>query len=683
MTTGPQSNLSAPAGYGSSDLVFNDNFSGTTLDSNWHPYLASNGSSGGPWNSIGSGDSSEGGLYMAQYDVPSQVSVNNGLTLTTTHQSIVGKNGDASQTYPYTSGAVSSYGAFEFTGGYLQISMQQPSGDGSWPALWLVPGQGAGNAGIVGDNFEIDMQEGNYTSGSSNPNNNLAWHLHTPAGVFGGVATLSTNLSSGFNTYAIDWEPGKSITWYLNGQQVAQVTSAQAPIPDEPMEVIMDNAVGNSASSGFRTIADGSTPSVMPMQVGDVQLYQKPGSGDTVLGANVTASSGGTSSSGTTTGTGSGSTSSGSTSSGSSASGGTSSGGTTTGTGTGSTSSGSTSSGSSASGGTSSGGTTTGTGTGGTSSGSTSSGTGGTSSGTSSSGSTSSGGTAGSGSVTDSTGGAGSTGTGPGSAGSGSSSSGSTGTGTGTGTGAGSSGAVTPPVAPVLTVADHALSVGAGKSVALGLGVSIPKAGDNVTVNIKGLPSYETITDSLDHKTFSGSNVTLTAAEANSGVTLNSNYHGRGQPSATLTVTATDHTGTPMTSAAQSILVKDPVSSPVPGTPGSVSSGSSGSVASLHDGRPVRSGSVHQVDVSQWFDHHPGFASALNTLSDAVASRRGATSSTASSVEPTAGTSQRAFALLSQMMAGDFGNASHFAQTGPVTAQPRQQAVNLLTRPLR
>ena len=591
MTTGPQSNLSAPAGYSSSDLVFSDNFSGTTLDKNWHPYLASNGSSGGPWNSIGSGDSTEGGLYMAQADVPSHVSVDNGLTLTTTEQSIVGKNGSASQTYPYTSGAVSSYGSFEFTGGYLQISMQQPSGDGSWPALWMVPGQGAGNAGIAGDNFEIDLQEGNYTSGSSNPNNNVAWHLHTPAGVFGGVTTAGTNLSSGFNTYAIDWEPGKSITWYLNGQEVGQITSAQAPIPDEPMEVIMDNAVGNSASSGFRTVADSSTPSVMPMEVGDVQLYQKPGSGETVLGANVTAAGGTTKPTATVT------SSSGSTSSGGSVSKGATLDGTTTGTGTSSTSSGS--------------------------------------------------------------------------------------TGTGTGADSGPSGGATPPVAPVLNVADHSLNVSPGKTVALGRGVSIPKTGDNVTVNTRGGPNYETSTDNLDHGTVSGSNITLAAAGVSSGVSLSSN-HGPGQPSATLPVTATDHTWTATTSAAQSILVEDHLSSPVSRRSGSGptpsgSTGSSASGSSSHDGWPATGGNGHHVGVSQWFDQHPGFAKAVNTLSESIASRSSAGSSSAT---PAASAGEKAFALLSQMMAGDFGNTSRFAQAGTSTAHTQQQTENLLTRPL-
>lgn len=278
-TTGSPTNLAAPAGFSASDLVFNDNFSGTSLDSNWNPYITSNAAQGAPWNTVGGNTSGPGGQFDNDYDSPSQISVGNGLTLTASQQSINGMNDGTAQTFPITSGAVSSYGKFEFDGGYLQISMKAPNGNGAWPGLWLLPGQGAGSSG---DNFEIDMQEGGYTSGSANPNDVEAYHLHTPNGTVGGAVDTGTDLTSGYNTYGIDWVPGQSISWYVNGKEVAEVTSAQAQIPDEPMEVIMDNQVANSNASSWHTAMDGSTPSTMPMQIADVQLYQQPGSGDTV-----------------------------------------------------------------------------------------------------------------------------------------------------------------------------------------------------------------------------------------------------------------------------------------------------------------------------------------------------------------------------------------------------------------
>src|SRR6202035_5800539 len=35
---------------------------------------------------------------------------------------------------------------------------------------------------------------------------------------FGGVTDTDTNLTLGFNTYGIDWVPGKSITYYVNSK---------------------------------------------------------------------------------------------------------------------------------------------------------------------------------------------------------------------------------------------------------------------------------------------------------------------------------------------------------------------------------------------------------------------------------------------------------------------------------
>ena len=78
-------------------------------------------------------------------------------------------------------------------------------------------------------------------------------------------------------------------------------------------------------------------------------------------------------------------------------------------------------------------------------------------------------------------------------------------------------------------------------------------------MKIAGLPTFETITDNLDKKTFSGASVTLTAAEVNSRLTLHSSYVGAGQPVNVLTVTAANTTaGEGATSVAQTITVIDP-----------------------------------------------------------------------------------------------------------------------------
>ena len=117
---------------------------------------------------------------------------------------------------------------------------------------------------------------------------------------------------------------------------------------------------------------------------------------------------------------------------------------------------------------------------------------------------------------------------------------------------------------PTLTIPIPSLFVAAGGSVSLPLSVSGFDSDDKVSVMVAGLPAFETITDNLDKKSFSGSSVTLSAAEVNSGLTLHSSYGGTGQPVNVLTVTAANTTpGEGATSAAQTITVTDP---PVPTT---------------------------------------------------------------------------------------------------------------------
>jgi len=197
--------------------------------------------------------------------------------------------------------------------------------------------------------------------------------------------------------------------------------------------------------------------------------------------------------------------------------------------------------------------------------------------------------------------------------------------------------------------------------------VTTPNPGDSVTVHISGLPRYETITDNLDHKTFRGNSITLTAAEVNSGLTLDSHYRGHGQPTATLTITATDTTGTPITSAPQTITVKDPPAAATSSTTSTTASGG---------------GKSASMDVAQWFNQHPGFAQAATTLGESGTSKSGVTPNAGTAADPAASTSAKSFALFNQMMAGDFGNDSHFAQATTAPSGSPQQSSNFLTKPL-
>jgi beta-glucanase (GH16 family) len=272
--TGAAFPMTVPPGYSLSDLRFNDDFAGTTLDaSKWNTYITSDGANGVPWNSDHDGGSAlehPGLVGNLDYDLPSQISVDNGLTITALNEPTPGVLGTSPYTYSWRSGALSTYGKFEMLGGYVQIEAKMPSGAGMWPALWMLPGPGDPH----GDSYEIDIFEGGFNVAGSNPLDNDSWHLTTPSGLYGSASSLGVNTSAGYHVYAVKWVPSQSITWYFDGRVVGTVTSAQgAPIPDEPMELIMNLAVANTSSSSYRSVAGPTTPSPSALHIRAVQVY--------------------------------------------------------------------------------------------------------------------------------------------------------------------------------------------------------------------------------------------------------------------------------------------------------------------------------------------------------------------------------------------------------------------------
>jgi beta-glucanase (GH16 family) len=258
------SSMAPPPGF--THRVFEDAFPGGELNRRkWHTYITSRSAHGHPWNPNGSGGSGAvPGGFNAAYFQKHQVAVANGLTLTALHQST--RSG-----IPWTSGVVSTYGKFQFDGGYVQIKAKVPIGDGLWPGFWMLPGPG----GKHGDDFELDIFEGDYTGNEVNPIDNYAWNLHTPSGAqFGGLTSTGVDLGAGYHIYGIDWVPGQSITWYLDGKPVGMLTSAQAPSPDEPMELILDLDVASPTTAGWHTVYDATTPSPAVLDVAEVQVYR-------------------------------------------------------------------------------------------------------------------------------------------------------------------------------------------------------------------------------------------------------------------------------------------------------------------------------------------------------------------------------------------------------------------------
>jgi beta-glucanase (GH16 family) len=169
--------------------------------------------------------------------------------------------------YSYTSGELNSYHSFSQTYGYFEMRAQLPSGQGFWPAFWLMPTSGAWPP-------ELDIMEvlGNNT-------NLLYSTLHTTDGAnqaTGYVATVP-DMSAGYHTYGVDWE-ADYITFYFDGQ--AFYKAATPSDMHQPMYMIANLAAGGNWPG---SVIPGS---VGQMNIDYIRAYASGGDGST--GASTT-----------------------------------------------------------------------------------------------------------------------------------------------------------------------------------------------------------------------------------------------------------------------------------------------------------------------------------------------------------------------------------------------------------
>lgn len=137
---------------------------------------------------------------------------------------------------PYTSGLITTAKTFAQTYGYFEARMELPSGQGFWPAFWLLRQDGKWPP-------EIDVVEnlGHETTIAHTTVHTDETGKHTQTGF--GVSV--PNLQEGFHTFAVDWRPN-TITWYIDGAMVSQ-----AETPDDmhsPMYMLVNLAVGDAGS---------------------------------------------------------------------------------------------------------------------------------------------------------------------------------------------------------------------------------------------------------------------------------------------------------------------------------------------------------------------------------------------------------------------------------------------------
>ncbi|WP_420441976.1 glycoside hydrolase family 16 protein [Candidatus Palauibacter sp.] len=146
----------------------------------------------------------------------------------------------------YTSGRIKTQGLFEQAYGRFEARIRLPTGQGIWPAFWLL----GSNFATVGwpECGEIDVMEYRGQEPSI-----VHATVHGPGYSAGGGLTARHLLTgdrfdTGFHEFAIEWTDGR-IVWFVDGQRYHAVDRDDPSgrwVFDHPFFILLNVAVGGN-----------------------------------------------------------------------------------------------------------------------------------------------------------------------------------------------------------------------------------------------------------------------------------------------------------------------------------------------------------------------------------------------------------------------------------------------------
>lgn len=176
----------------------------------------------------------------------------------------------------YTSARIRSRNRQEFLYGRIEARIKLPSGQGIWPAFWMLPTNSPYGGWAAGG--EIDIME------SVNAADRIYGTIHFgdewPGHVSNGASVSNgTDFSQDFHVYAIEWRPTE-IRWFIDGVQYSALQNTQwfsepalanqlAPF-DWQFHLLLNVAVGGN----FPGSPNGSVGFPMEMTVDWVRVYE-------------------------------------------------------------------------------------------------------------------------------------------------------------------------------------------------------------------------------------------------------------------------------------------------------------------------------------------------------------------------------------------------------------------------
>jgi beta-glucanase (GH16 family) len=160
----------------------------------------------------------------------------------------------------FTSGLVETKGRFNLLYGRVEFRMKIPRGQGFWPAVWMLPADGAWPP-------EIDITEhvGSQPNAVTMTLHYGAWPDHewdTETHI-----DDQADYSADFHTYAIEWEP-EEIRWYVDG---VKRYATMDNVPQQPFYLIVNLAVGGDMPGD----PDETTPFPSQMEVDYIRVFGK------------------------------------------------------------------------------------------------------------------------------------------------------------------------------------------------------------------------------------------------------------------------------------------------------------------------------------------------------------------------------------------------------------------------
>jgi len=240
-------------------LAWFDEFDGASVDTTKWEFMIGDGSAYGlpGW-----------GNNELQYYRTNNATVANGeLTITAKQESFGGKS--------YTSSRLRTLGKGDWTYGRFEMRAKLPTGQGLWPAFWMLPSAPVYGGWAAGGEIDIMESKGQYPEKIYNTLHYGDVYPGNTSSGSGGF--LASGTAGAYHEYALEWQNGE-FRWYIDDQLVSTQnnwysTGGPYPAPfDVDFHLLLNLAVGGY----FAGDPDGTTVFPATYVIDYVRVYALP-----------------------------------------------------------------------------------------------------------------------------------------------------------------------------------------------------------------------------------------------------------------------------------------------------------------------------------------------------------------------------------------------------------------------